>query len=184
VDVQSARRGLEAVERRVQWVMTTLAGLVLIAMTLLIVYNIVARRFFNRPVEAVIDIVQAAMMVSLVYLALAAPAHIAIRLIMRRVPPTAAAAVNTLTWLLSAILFAVSAWAAFGRAESSRATGESTVGVTTFAIYPFRYLVAFGLFAAAVHVLVVGRSWVTGFEVEKIIEEAEEKALEAGELGE
>lgn len=184
MDAANARRRLEAVESRLQWLMVTLAGLVLIAMTLLIVYNVVARKFFDRPLEAVIDIVQAAMMVLLVYLALAAPAHIAIRLVMRLVPSRAAMAVNTFTWLLSATLFAVGAWAAFDRAQSSRATGESTVGVTTFAIYPYRYVVAFGLFAAAVHVLLVGRSWVAGFEVEKIIEEAEQKSLHAGDLGE
>lgn len=173
MDVAKARRRLETAERRLQWLMITLAALVLIAMTLLIVYNVIARKFFDRPVEAVIDIVQAAMMVLLVYLALAAPAHIAIRLVMRLLPGKAAAAINTVTWVLAAALFAVGAWAAFGRAQSSRETGESTVGVFTFAIYPYRYVVAFGLLAAAVHVLLVGRSWVTGFEVDKIIEEAE-----------
>jgi TRAP-type C4-dicarboxylate transport system permease small subunit len=184
VDVGPARRGLKAAERRLQWLMVTLAGLVLIAMTLTIVYNVIARYLFARPLDAVVSIVQDAMMVSLVYLALAAPAHISIRLLMRFVPRRAAVVVDALTWLLSATLFALSAWAAFGRAQSSRATGESTVGVVTFAIYPYRYLVAFGLLAAAVHVLLVGKSWVRGFEVERIVAEAESKTLEAGELAE
>lgn len=180
MDVRSVRRGVEAGERRLQRVMETLAGLVLIAMTLLILYNVIARYVFNAPLESVVDIVQSAMMVSLVYLALAAPAHISIRLIMRFLPRGAETLVNTLTWLLSAALFALGAWAAFGRAQSSRATGESTVGVVTFSIYPFRYVVAFGLLAAAVHVLVVGRGWVKGFEVEKIIQEVEGDGVRTG----
>jgi TRAP-type C4-dicarboxylate transport system permease small subunit len=180
VDVGPVRRKVQVGERRLQWVMETIAGLVLIAMTLLIVYNVVARYVFQRPLESVVDIVQSAMMVSLVYLALAAPAHISIRLVMRLLPSGAEAVVNTLTWLLSAALFALGAWAAFGRAQSSRATGESTVGVVTFALYPYRYLVAFGLLGAAVHVLVVGRTWVKGFEVEKIIEEVEGDGVRTG----
>jgi TRAP-type C4-dicarboxylate transport system permease small subunit len=178
------RRGLQAADRRLQGAMVTVAGLVLIAMTLLVVYNVVARYVFSKPLDSVVSIVEDAMMVSIVYLALAAPAHISIRLVLRFVPAGATVVINTLTWLLSGALFALSAWAAFGRAQSSRATGESTVGVVTFSLYPYRYLVAFGLLAAAVHVLVVGRSWVTGFEVEKIIEEAEDTGLRAGGLPE
>lgn len=180
MDRASIRRRVQAADRALQWVMVTGAGLVLIAMTLLVVYNVIARYVFSQPLDAVVSIVEDAMMVSLVYLALAAPAHISIRLLIRFVPPAATAVVNAFTWVLSAALFALSAWAAFGRAQSSRETGESTVGVVTFSLYPYRYLVAFGLLAAAVHVLVVGRGWVTGFEVEKILEEAEQADLRAG----
>lgn len=180
MDVRSARDRVQVGERRLQWVLETLAGLVLIAMTLLIVYNVIARYVFNAPLESVVDIVQSAMMVSIVYLALAAPAHISIRLLTRLLPRGAEMLLNTVTWLLSAALLALGAWAALGRAQSSRATGESTVGVVTFSIYPFRYVVAFGLLAAAVHVLVVGRSWVKGFEVEKIVEEVEGGGVRTG----
>jgi TRAP-type C4-dicarboxylate transport system permease small subunit len=176
VRVGQARRRVETAERRLQDVMVTVAGLVLIGMTLIIVYNVVARYVFNQPLDALVSIVEQALMVLVVYLAIAAPAHISIRLVLRFVPRRAVRFIDTATWLLSALLFTVSAVAAFSRAQSSRATGESTVGVVTFAVYPYRYVVAFGLLAAALHVLVVGRTWVDAFAIENVTEEAEDMA--------
>jgi len=140
----------------------TLSGLVLIGMTLLMVYNIVARSLFDAPVDGVVTIVAEALMIAVVYLAFAAPVQISIRLLINRSPALARRVVDTVTWVISIVVFAVAAWASTTRAIDSFERGERTVGTSTFLLYPYRFLVAAGLLAAAIHVVVLGRRWVAG----------------------
>ena len=151
-----------SIDARLRSFLLTLAAIALLAMMLLMVYNIVARTWFDAPVDGVVAIVGDAMMVAVVYLALCTPVHISLRIAVRFLPDSLERLVDTLTWLVSLAVLSVAAWASWGRAVSSYERAERTVGTFTFQLYPYRFLVAAGILATAVHVVIVGRRWVAG----------------------
>lgn len=166
-DVRRLREAALAVDDRLRSLLRTLAGLVLLGMMLLMVYNVVARTWFDAPVDGIVSIVGEALMVAMVYLALSTPIHISIRIVVQYLPATLARYIDLLTWAVSVAVLAIAGWASWGRAVISYQLSERTVGTFTFELYPYKFLVAVGLFATAVHVLLIGRRWVAGVREEE-----------------
>ena len=165
-----ARGRLKTANARLTSLLLTMAGLALLAMTLLMVYNILARALFDAPVDGVVSIVEEALMVAIVYLALAAPIPISLRIVIDRLPAGIARIVDTCTWLMSIAVLLVAGWGSWERAIVSYERGERTVGLFSFPLYPYRFLVALGLLVTCFHVAVVGRRWVAGLSAREIVE--------------
>ncbi len=164
------RRQLRAVDAKLTWGMLTLAGLVLLLMTLLMVYNIVARTLFDAALDGIVSIVEEALMVAIVYLALAAPIPISLRIFVDRLPSAVTGIVDWITWAVSTVVLLVAGWGAWFRAVDAYDRGERTVGLFSFPLYPFRFVVAVGLLYAALHVAIQGRQWVRGLDIEEVID--------------
>ncbi len=128
-------------------ILDKLAGLCIFGVMLLIVTNIVLRVVFNQPILGTYELVGfiTAMGVSL---ALANCAfqngHIAVSLIMERLPLKLQSFVSSLVYSISLLLWAVAAWylGKYGHAMKLKGLVSSSAEIP---VYPFIYLVAFGL---------------------------------------
>ena len=161
---QKLRRVTKSVESLVTSTLLTISALMLLAMMLIMIYNVVARAAFHAPLDGVVAIVGEALMVAVVYLALASPVQISLRIVVNLLPDLMAAAIDRITWFISIAVLAVAAFGSLGSAVSSYQHHERTVGIFSFQLYPYRFLVAGGLLAAAIHVVVVGKRWVAGLD--------------------
>ena len=160
--VQKLHRAAKVADDRLIWGLLTLSALALIAMTLIIAYNVVARALFSAPVDGVVTLVGEALMVAVVYLAFAAPVQISLRILVNRLPKRVSKSVDTISWLISMVVLFLVAWGSWDRAVVSYERAERMVGIFNFLVYPYRFLVAIGILAAGIHVFVVGRRWVAG----------------------
>lgn len=133
-----------------------IAGLCLVVSMMLIVGNILLRAIFNSPILGTIDYVTflTAVMIglSLAYCAVH-NGHIAVDLVMERLPLKIQAAVDSITGLLSLAFWGLCAWQTCVYAGKMAAAGLVS-STTQTPVYPFIYLQAFGLLALSLVLLV------------------------------
>lgn len=144
---------------RVHSVAANLAGGVLIVIALVVLAGIASRAVFGRPIPSSNELIGSCLMVALIYLAVPAASHLRITVLTRRLPPRAKVFTERAVLGISAAGLAAAAWAALTTAVFSIRTGESTVGLHTFAIGPFRLLIFAGICLLLLRVLREGRSW-------------------------
>jgi TRAP-type C4-dicarboxylate transport system permease small subunit len=136
-----------------------LAGAVLIIITLIVLAGIGSRLFFGRPLPATDDLIGSCLMVALTYLALSSSVHIRITVLTRLLPARAARWTENVVVAVSAAGLALAVWAGLAIAVNSFRTGESTVGLYTFDIAPFRFLIVVGLLLLLLRIAREGRGW-------------------------
>ncbi|AXK33673.1 TRAP transporter small permease [Streptomyces armeniacus] len=177
MDSQNARRtGRRSAIDRVHDVSAHLAGAVLILITLIVLAGVASRAVFGQPVPASNELIGSCLMVALVYLSLSAATHIRITVVTRRLPPAWTVWTERAVLVFSAAGLAFAAWAALSMAVTSFRTGESTVGLYTFDIAPFRLLIFAGVVLLLLRLVREGRSWLA--EETQETHEAHEPAQE------
>ena len=130
--------------------------LTLMAMVLLIVVDIVLRRFFNSPLSWSLEVVQV-MLVVVVFFSVAYCAvrggHVNIDVLIARFPARLQAAVDIVTSLFGIAVFGVMCWASVGSAQHYMEVHRVT-GILPIPIYPFVLAVALGSLLMTLAVLV------------------------------
>ncbi len=133
-----------------------IAGLCLVAIMALIVGNILLRAIFKSPIVGTIDYVTflTAVMIglSLAYCAVQS-GHIAVDFVVDRLPLKMQAAVDMVTGLLSLSFWGLCVWQTGIYANRMAVTGVASPTTQT-PVYPFIYLVDFGLLALCLVLLV------------------------------
>ncbi|MDO0825018.1 TRAP transporter small permease [Desulfosporosinus nitroreducens] len=133
--------------KKVSSILDRLAGLCFFSVMLLIVANIVLRTVFNQPILGTYELVGFLTAMG-VALALAHCAfqdgHIAVSFIMERLPRKTQSIAAVLVNTASSILWAAAAWSLgkFGQTMKMKGLVSPSAEIP---VYPFIYLVAFGL---------------------------------------
>jgi TRAP-type transport system small permease protein len=131
------------------------AGVILMAMTVIIVGNILGRAIFNTPIYGTIEIagLTGAMVVSIsVILAERARRNIVVDVIASRFPPRMRAICDGITMLLTTGTLLILFWAMFNFALNSLTGGEYT-GTLGISPSPFQFIWAFSLIVLCAYVL-------------------------------
>lgn len=155
-DTRSRRQHVAAVLRTATAVV---AGLILIVMAALMIVGVFARYVLHEPLPGITDIVGDMMMVAVVYLAVPSARHIRVSVVVSRLHGRVRTVVDTISLLIVIAVLAVGIYAAYVQAMASYASGESTTGVITIHLYPFRLLVLLGLVLTLLRVLAVRSKW-------------------------
>lgn len=167
------RRGGRAALDGIHHIAANLAGAVLIIITLIVLAGIGSRLFFGQPLPATNDLIGSCLMVALTYLALSSSIPIRITVLTRKLPERLAGGVENAVVAICGAGVALACWAALAIAINSFRTGESTVGLYTFDIAPFRFLIVIGLLLLLLRIVRSRRDWLSE-------EEAHEEPPEAG----
>jgi len=126
----------------------SLSGLAILLMILLIVPDILGRKFFNTTIPGASE-ANVLLLVILVYLGLAGAqarkAHFRVSFLVEALPAGLQRALKILTTLLSLLFIAMVAWLTCRSAWMSTLQGESSFGIVRFPIWPSRIAVALGL---------------------------------------
>jgi TRAP-type C4-dicarboxylate transport system permease small subunit len=134
-------RGLTLVSRG----FNSLAGTAVVAMMLLTCADVILR-LFRRPVPGTYEIIgflgTVAISFSLAYTSLE-KGHIAVELLLEKLPRRVQAGVESVTSLIGAALFALMTWQSMAYAADLKQSGEVSVTLT-MPIYPFIYGIAAG----------------------------------------
>lgn len=143
------RRGLPWPLRFVEVALRTfqiLGMAIVVALMLLTVAHVVGRYVFDFPMLGVVEI-SGLMVITLVFFA--APydffidRHIAVDVIVRRLPPALRLAVNCFTYLVTLVVVTLAMVWTVKKGEQLSASGSVT-DMLRIPIYPFYYVVAFG----------------------------------------
>ncbi len=118
----------------------------LLAIMLLLVVEVILRRFFNRPFTGTFELVQF-MLLTIVYLGTAytatKKAHIAVDLVVSKLSLKAQTVIDTVTLFMSFGLIALMTWRNILRARDLWLQNETSV-LLSVPFFPFYYLLAFG----------------------------------------
>jgi TRAP-type C4-dicarboxylate transport system permease small subunit len=123
-----------------------LARLGMVSLLALVTLNVIARYFF-KYIKGTYDYVQLICAVA-VSLAVAYTAyergHIEIEILMERLPKKVQSISGAIMMLISAVFFAIASWQCVVVGISMRGANETTMSVYV-PLYPFMYILAFGL---------------------------------------
>ncbi|MHA6346366.1 TRAP transporter small permease subunit [Roseivivax sp. CAU 1761] len=136
-----------------------LAGLILVAMMLLVTADIAASWLFGRPIVNVIEIVAFYLMVGIVFLPLGstelAGEHIKTDVLVRTLPQLLQTALSLLTGLATVAVLVLLTHVSIDKALAATERREMMMGTTLIQIWPSRWLLPTGFGLYLVSVLVV-----------------------------
>lgn len=125
-----------------------LAGAAILGMMLIGAANVIGMFAFNRPLPGAFEMTEA-LLVASVFLAMAMAQaqrqHVRVEVFLIRMPAFLRRAVDALTHLLTAGLFALLAWVSWSAARQSIAIGEFSSGLIQFPVWPARTALAVGV---------------------------------------
>ena len=125
---------------------SNVAMVVLMAMGLLVVVDVILRRFFNSPLSWTFEVIEV-MLTVVVFFTIAYCAvrrgHISVDVLVSKLPPKAKAIVETFGCFLGVMLFGFMAWCSIISGIDELAAHRVT-GIVHIPIYPFIFVVAFG----------------------------------------
>ncbi|MCL4441844.1 MAG: TRAP transporter small permease [Firmicutes bacterium] len=136
-------------------VMDRIAGFCMVAVMVLVVVNILLRTIFNRPILGTYDFV---MLLTAVIIGLALAycavqnSHIAVSFLVDRLPARIQTAVDIVMNMAALFFWGLCAWQVAGYAGAMAASGVVSP-TSQIPIFPFIYLVAFGLLALSLVLL-------------------------------
>lgn len=137
-------------------ILDKIAGLCMVAVMVLVVSNVLLRALFNRPILGTVDYVVflTAVMIglSLAYCAVQ-NGHIAVSFVVDRLPLKMQAVVDIVTSILSLSFWGLCVWQIGSYAQRTAEAGVVSPTTQT-PLYPFIYLVAFGLMVLCLVLLV------------------------------
>lgn len=137
-------------------VLDRIAGFCMVAVMLLVVTNILLRAVFNRPILGTYEYVTFLTAVT-IGLALAHCAvqngHIAVSFVIEKLPGKIQAAVDVVMNIIALLFWSLCAWQV-GKYANTLAVSGVVSPTTQMPFYPFIYLVAFGLVALCLVLLV------------------------------
>lgn len=167
-----------AVSDRVHSVALGLSAVTLLCIAVIVLAGVVARLLFDQPIPGSNELIGSCLMIALVYPALSSTQHIRITLFTKRMPKKVREGVEIVVLVLCTVTLLFGAYAALGVAIESFVTDETTLGLWTFDIYPFRFIILIGLLLMAMRIVERGRSWLRESDVESEVEAAERAAAE------
>ena len=132
-----------------------LARLGMVALLVLVVLNVIMRYFFT-SIKGTYDYVGLITAVA-VSLAVAFTAyergHVEIEILMERLPQRFQSVVGTIMFLISTVFFCIASWQSVVVGMSMKEANETTMAVYV-PLYPFMYILAFGLALTALAFLI------------------------------
>lgn len=148
---------LDRITKAVATPLGVLASLSTIVMMLGISAEVVYRNLKGRSIPGVLELSETAL-VATVFLGLAyagvTGSHIAVDLLISRLPARLAHGVVLVSWTLSSVTLAWLTYASFGRATDSLERGEVRMGLVNWPLWPARWFIVIG-FAALLLVALV-----------------------------
>lgn len=133
-----------------------LGTIVIMAMVLMVIVDIILRRFFNSPLAFSFELV-GVMLVVVVYCSVPYTTnidrHVSIEVLTSRFPPRAQTIITTVADFLSAVLFGLVGWRSILQAIHIWDIGNVT-GILKIPYYPFIFIVALGSILASLTLLV------------------------------
>lgn len=133
-----------------------LGTIVIMAMVLMVIVDIILRRFFNSPLAFSFELV-GVMLVVIVYCSVPYTTnidrHVSIEVLTSRFPPRAQTIITTVTDFLSAVVFGLVGWRSIDQAIHIWDIGNVT-GILKIPYYPFIFIVALGSILASLTLLV------------------------------
>lgn len=124
-----------------------IAGLAILAMTLLGGFDIIATMLFGRPLNAVFEATQTLMVIA-IFLGLGMVhlnrAHISVDIGYDLMPAFGKRLSEAATLLLMLVFFGALAWRGWGNAVHSWRIGEYSSGIIAFPVYPAKFALAIG----------------------------------------
>jgi TRAP-type C4-dicarboxylate transport system permease small subunit len=153
---------MQIVEKITDWFIRVLriaGGLALVGMMMLTVVDVILRRVFNSPIFGSVDIVG---FMAVIVLACAMPythsqrGHVGVNLLVQRLSSRTQAAIDSITSLISLVLFAIITWQMWLYAQEFARKGEVSMAIE-IPKYPFVYFVSvcFGILTLAILIDVV-----------------------------
>jgi TRAP-type C4-dicarboxylate transport system permease small subunit len=143
---------IEAVERLLIR-LGVVSGFATLLITLVVVFDVGGRSFFNSPFHSGVEIAELLMIV-LVFFGLAAAQqqrqNYAIDLVSRHLPMSVQRVLEFLGYLFCLGVVVLLAWLCSKQAISSFERGEAGFGIVAFPLWPARFLLALGLWLLAV----------------------------------
>lgn len=144
---------------RVHLVALGLSAITLICITVIVVAGVVSRHLFNTPIPGSNELIGSCLMIALVYPALSSTQHVRITLFVKKMPEKVRAAAEIVVLVVCVVALLFGAYAALGLAIESFVTHESTLGLWTFDIYPFRFLILISLLLIVLRIIERRRAW-------------------------
>lgn len=172
--MQPTVRRWRAVTDRIHSVALGLSAVTLLCITVIVLAGVIARLFFNQPIPGSNELIGSCLMVALVYPALSSTQHIRITFFTKKLPDLVRDGVEVAVLVLCAATLLFGAYAALGVAIESFVTNETTLGLWTFDIYPFRFVILLGLVLTAMRIIERGRTWLRDDETEADVEKLED----------
>jgi TRAP-type C4-dicarboxylate transport system permease small subunit len=147
---------------RISDVSAFLGGMVIVIMMAMITIDAIGRKF-GFPVPGGLEFSEA-MMVAIVYLSLMAVQrhreNVFVSIATRKLSRRTTALIDTMTSILALGLFAIFTWIALEKALDAYSIGEYRVAAITVPIWPFRFIVPFGLALLCIEMIAtVVRHW-------------------------
>lgn len=139
-----------------------LGGMVIVIMMIMITIDAIGRKF-GLPVPGGLEFSEA-MMVAIVYLSLMAVQrhreNVFVSIATNRLSRRATALLDVVTAILALALFAIFTWIALEKALDAYSIREYRVAAITVPIWPFRFIIPFGLALLCIEmVATVARAW-------------------------
>ena len=151
----SIGRGIERTARPVTIWMSALGAIALLVMMFWVVADVGLRFFFNKPLLGSYEIVEY-MMVAFVFMAFSyaqfCKTHIAVPILVERLPKRAKAALNSITDLATICIGAILIWGA-GKQSLDTFNSHMTSAVLLIPKWPFQAITFIGLMAFIIAVL-------------------------------
>ena len=146
---------LEKALSRVTYRICNIGVTIIMAMVLLVVTDVILRRFFNSPFPFTLEVVEV-MLCVVVFFAVAYTAaqgsHVSIDVLVSRFSPRTQAILNAIMYIISVGLFSFAGWRSIAHGMHLWDMGMST-GVLGIPHYPFVFIIAFGSFLLALVLL-------------------------------
>lgn len=136
-----------------------LGGIILLAMAALTLAGVVARYLLHSPIAGATEFVGEGLMVLLIYFAMSSAHHIRVSVIISRLPGAVRRIVDYAVLVIALLVLSAALYASYQGALVSLETGETTSGVRTIDIYPFRFVIVVGFALTILRVLQLRRRW-------------------------
>lgn len=132
------------------------AEVAIFVIMLLVVANVIGRYLFNTPVPGSLEFTEC-LLVVVIFLSVALTqydgGHIRVNLVTRRLPKWAARVLSVLSMLCGCAFFTWCSYAAWIYAFQSYSFGEREWGEVVFPLWPFKFVVFFGIALLALQFL-------------------------------
>ena len=137
-------RALAAIER----VLGLLAGVIMLAVMVLVSIDVAMRYLFNAPLGWAYDLISLYLVAAIFFLALsdayAHGAHVSVDILLTRASPRWRRWSEMLTALVGIVLFSLIGWAGFGRSLVNLANDDRMSGLIAWPMFPAAALVPLG----------------------------------------
>ena len=146
-------QGMQKFEKLLVWI----GGGIILVMMMLITVDVFMRYVFNRPLESGIELVQF-LFIGVVYFGIsfvqAIKGHIRIDFLTQKFPETVNRKLESAGYVIALFIVALIFWTTRAEAWSAYVTGDYSMGIIPYPLWPAKSAVAFGFFLLWIRLLI------------------------------